>query len=299
MAITRPSAAHSVLALELDGQFAGWLRSLQPPGYHVNPAMVPAGPDAVPRLAALVSITEMAAEFAPLRRDALLDWALTLPEARPQALSGVALLLDADMRVQRRVAWTDGVITALQLPTLDVARKEPFTLGLRWQPAAVAYPKPEGGKPPGVIAQPRRVPTLDRFRVGGLPFDSAPVLRVSLPTVKAALAEDWPGSSLRPGRHHYNIDLGEVRLDFPARLRDAPLAWVGKVMADGVIDDADYLTLNIDLLDSTLKKTLATVTLRGCSLLGYEESALGQGAEGLATVSLRLGIGQFEMRMAE
>lgn len=297
MATARPYSTLANSALELDGRFAGWLRSLQPPGYRVNQAVVPTGPGAAGRLTAMVDITEMAGEFALVRRDALLDWALSLPEARPEPVSGAALLLDINMRVVRRIAWTEGLVTALQLPTLDASSKLPFTIGLRWQPETVAYPKAEGTQAPGVVA-PKKGPTLGNFRVSGLPFDGRHVLRVALPTVRATVAEEGYGQHRLPTRYRTSINLGEVRLDFPVVVRDELLAWVGKVIANGEIDDSDYLTLAIELLDSSQKKVLGTITLHGCSLLGYDESALGHGADAAPTVSLRLDVGKFEMLMA-
>lgn len=298
MATARPYTTTAASALELDGRFAGWLRSLQPPGYRVSQAVVPTGPGAAGRLAAMVKITEMSGEFMLGRRDALLDWALSLPEARPEARTGAALLLDLNMRVVRRIAWTEGLVTALQLPTLDATSKLPFTIGLRWQPETVAYPKAEGTSPPGAVVAQKKGPMLGNFRVGGLPFDGRHVLRVALPTVSATVAEESHGHAHLPTRHRPSIDLGEVRLDFAVTVRDELLAWVGKVIANGVIDDSDYLTLAIELLDNSQKKVLGTITLHGCSLLGYDESGLGHGIDTMPTVSLRLGIGQFEMTMA-
>ncbi|MDT7834372.1 hypothetical protein [Aquabacterium sp. OR-4] len=298
MATVRPSALQGTTALELNGQFAGWLRSLQPPGYQLSPVVVPAGPGAAARLAAQVAITEMAAEFTLGGQGALLDWALSLPEARPEPVAGAALVLDARGRVARRIAWSEGLITALQLPTLDAASKLPFSIGLRWQPGTVAYPKAEGSSPPGAVAGSRKGPMLANFRVGGLPFDSRHVLRVALPTVTATLAEEAYGVARLPARHRYSIDLGEVQLDFLASARDELLAWVGKVIADGLIADSDYLTLAVELLDPAMKKVLGTITLHGCSLLDYAEAPLGQASDALPTVSLRFGVGQFAMAMA-
>lgn len=295
MATARPSAGAGPTGLELNGQFAGGLRSLQPPGYRVDPVVAPLGPGGAARLAAHMAITEMAAEFEPGQAPALLDWALTLPHGRAAPVDGAALVLDHNDKEQRRIAWTDGLLTALQLPTLDAASRLPFTLGLRWQPGTVAYPKASGAAVPGAVGPRKKGPLLCNFRVLGLPFDGQRVLRVALPGVSARLAEQAVGAGRLPARHQSAITLGELRLDFPPSQRDEVLAWVGRVIQDGVIADGEYLQIGIELLDATLKKPLLTLTLGGCGLLGYDEAPIG-GSEGAATVSLRLGVAQLDMK---
>jgi hypothetical protein len=283
-------------ALELDGRFAGWLRSLQPPGYRVQPVVAPIGPGGAARLAANVGITPMSAEFELNQAEPLLDWAQGLLSGEPRAAAGAALLLDGNRKLQRRIAWTEGLPTELRLPTLDAASKLPATLGLSWQPGAVAYPKVGGEAVPGAVATKKKAPLLGNFRVQGLPFDGRWVTRVALPTVSARVAADSLGSHALATSSLSGLDLGELRLDIAAAGRDEALAWVGRCIADGRIADSEYLGITVELLDATLKNVLFTVQLSGCGLLAYDEAALQAGAETPATVSLRLGVGQISLK---
>lgn len=283
--------------LELDGQFAGWLRRLQPPGYAVDTVVAPLGPGGAARLAAQVAITPMSAEFTLVQRDALLDWALSLARGDDRPRAGAGLVFDGNFRLVRRIAWSEGLLTELQLPTLDAASKLPFTIGLGWLPGSVTYPKAAGEAVPGAKITRKKGPLLCNFRVQGLPFDGRWVTRLALPTVSARLVEQMDGGGRLPSRHHSAIDLGELRIDLAAPGRDAALAWVGKTIADGVISDGEYLTLSVELLDATLKNVLATITLEGCGLLGYAEDALDGSAERAPGVSLRLGVGRLDLQV--
>jgi hypothetical protein len=62
---------------------------------------------------------------------------------------------------------------------------------------------------------------------------------------------------------------------------------VHKLVADGSVDETDGLTLQVDLLDASLKTVLASVALHGCLLAGMDESPLG-GAAVDRVASLRL-----------
>jgi hypothetical protein len=294
---TRPSTAGSS-ALELNGLLAGRARSLQMPGYRVDQVVVPSGPGKAARLATNVSISTMAARIDLGEPGPLLEWALSLPRGNPLATDGAALVLDANRRVQRRVEWSDGLITELRLPLLDASSKLGFSLDLTWQPSSVSYAQPSGER----LALPsvKRRPILtSNFRLAGLPFDASFITRITLPTVTAQLATEQTGQQRLPSRHYSVIDLGELRLEFAARSRDEALAWVQKLVADGRIADSEYLTLQVELLDASLKNVLASVTLAGCGLLRYEEDPIVANSEAMPRFALSFGVGQFDLQLAK
>ena len=293
----RPSAAAST-AIELNGLLAGLARSLQMPGYRVEQVVVPSGPGKAARLAAHVSISTMSARIDLGEPGPLLEWALSLPRANPLATDGAALVLDANRVVQRRVEWTEGLITELKLPVLDASSKGGFSLDLTWQPSSVGYAKPSGER----VALPtsKRKPILtSNFRVVGLPFDASFITQITLPTVTAKLAVEQTGQQRLPSRHYNVIDLGELRLELSARSRDEALAWVQKLVADGRIADNEYLTLQVELLDAALKNVLATVTLAGCGLLRYDEDPIVSNAETVPRFALIFGVGLLDLQLAK
>jgi len=293
----RPTAAGSP-AIELNGLLAGLARSLQMPGYRVEQVVVPSGPGKAARLAANISISTMAARIDLGEPGPLLEWALSLARGNPLATDGAALVLDANRAVQRRVEWSEGLITELKLPVLDASSKLGFSLDLTWQPSSVSYAKP-GGERLTLPTVKRKPILISNFRVVGLPFDASFITKITLPTVTAKLVSEQTGQQRLPSRHYSLIDLGEVRLEFAARNRDEALAWVQKLVADGRIADGEYLTLRVELLDSTLKTVLATVTLAGCGLLRYEEDPIGTNIETVPRFALSFGIGQLDLQLAK
>lgn len=295
---TRPGYSSSRFAIELEGKIAGFVQSLQMPGYRLEPVVVPLGTDPRPALGNNTHIEPMQAEFEPLQASALLDWAFSLPERRHGEIAGAALVMDLDGKTQRRVEWTEGLLTELRLPTLDAASKQGFVIGISWQPSSVVYAKAAATARPPV--SPRgKGPTLANFRVSGLPFESSFITRIGLPTVTSKIAEDGFGS-FRPPRPTYNrIDLGELSLEFSARSRDAVLAWVQKIIDDGRIIDEEYLDIVVDLLDPAMKKVLMSLRLSGCGLLAYQEARLHSAAELLPTVTLSLSVSALALKLGD
>lgn len=285
-------------ALELDGRYAGALRSLQPPGHRVQPAASGAA-DRGASPGPAVGITPMAAEFDLVDDSPLLAWAQSLLSGKPRTAAGAALQLDAQRKVQRRIAWTDGVPTALRLPTLDATLKQPVTLGLSWQPGSVAYPKAAGEVVTDASSKPaRKAPQLGQFRVLGLPFNGAHVQRVALPgiSVRGATGGTTDGAGLLPAA--VAVDLGELRLDIASAGRDAALAWVVQCVTDAPQKASEALTLTVELLDPSLKTALARLVLSGCGLLACDEPPLRSDTATPSVMSLRLSVRQITIQLA-
>ncbi|MEN9891511.1 MAG: hypothetical protein RLY78_1806 [Pseudomonadota bacterium] len=289
-------------ALELDGRYAGALRSLQPPGYRVQPAASGAA-DRGASPGPAVGITPMAAEFDLVDDSPLLAWAQSLLGGKPRTAAGAALQLDAQRKVQRRIAWTDGVPTALRLPTLDATLKQPVTLGLSWQPGSVAYPKAAGEVVTDASSKPaRKAPQLGQFRVLGLPFNGAHVQRVALPGINVRGATGGitsgttDGAGLLPAAAA--VDLGELRLDIASAGRDAALAWVVQCVTDAPQKASEALTLTVELLDPSLKTALARLVLSGCGLLACDEPPLRSDTATPSVMSLRLSVRQITIQLA-
>jgi hypothetical protein len=294
MAIT-PGLTNTSIALELGGKSAGWLQRVQPPGYEVTAVATGAGsPNSRPRSGS-VKLTPVDADFTPTGADPLFDWALSLPRRSLVAMDGAILLLDRNYRVARRIEWTQGLLTEVRLPELDASSRSPFTVGLTWHPEAIRFAKAGlGSAAPGTGS--RKSMLLSNFRISGLPFDGVGVVRVALPTVRAKFAAEAPGTHRLPERHLASVDMGEVRLEIGARSADSVRDWVAKVVGDGMVTDAEGIDFSIDLLDSALKKVLATIVLRGCALRGYAEFELAAAAQGPASVALRFSVGSLDIK---
>lgn len=294
MALT-PGSTFGNIALELGGKSAGWLRRVQPPGYEVlQVAATPGSSDRLKR-AGSVTLTPVDADFALAGPGPLLDWALTLPRKSPAVLDGAIQLFDRNFRGVRRIEWTQGLLTELRLPELDAASRAPFTVGLTWLPEAIRFAKAGAGAGSPGPGKSKNI-LLSNFRLTGLPFDAAAVVRVALPTVQARIAVETTGSQRLPQRHVAGIDLGEVRLEIGARSADAVRDWVVKVVGDGTLTDAERLDFGIELLDPSLRNVLATITLRGCMLTGYAEFELAAAAERPANVALRFSVGELDIK---
>jgi hypothetical protein len=294
MAIARLA---STLAIELGGQSAGSLRSFQPASLRVDEAQQGPSPEFALRSGVRIALGEMAAEVGLGEPGPLLDWLQALLAGKLVSQDGAVLLADQNLNLRRRIGFTGGWLTALRWPLLDAAEgKQPFILGLRWLAEAVAD-APASGKFKPAATTKRKALLTGNFRLLGLPFGGDAVSRVLLPAVSVLTPAERFGQdrfTRRPGTHK----LGTLELGITARQADAARAWVHKLVADGEIDTSEGLSLQVEMLDASLKTVLASIALDGCLLRGLDEDVLGGSSERTAGLTLRFAVSGLALKLA-
>jgi hypothetical protein len=286
----------SALFLELDGKTAGPLRTAQPASVRVDMASQPTGRETVVRRSAQVTLGEMAAEFDLIEPGPLTDWLGAALAGDLSPRDGALLMGDANFNARRRIGFRGAHLSSLTWPLLDAAGgRRPVSLALRWLVDGVDD-APASGKVKGSIGR-RKAMLASNFRFAGLPFGDDAVSAVELPTLQIDWAQDrFTGGRQRPQMAQRR--LGELAVTITSRRAEAARAWVHKLVADGSIDESDGLTLQVDLLDATLKKALASVQLTGCLLCGMDEEPLGGAADRITTLTLRFDVGGMKLTLA-
>ena len=287
MAVT-PRTPGNNLIIELGGQPAGPLRSLQPPGYRLD-RIDGQGGGTVIRAGSAVTLGELAAEFSPDQPGPLRDWVQRFASGDLSPQSGVAQVLDFNFALRRSLAFEGGEITQLRLPALSASdARSPLLLGLSWRAQALRDSAGDGRRI--TVSKGRAKAMLaSNFRVTGLPFDGAGITRVGLPLLRRIdTAADPRRPPLRLGGA---LDTGELTLGVGGRSRDKALAWVQQVVADGRLDDAERLDIGVELLDASQKTVLATVQLKACSLLACDETLIEPSVDTVPSLALRFAVG--------
>ncbi len=270
------------LFLELDGKVAGALRSVQPPAIEFVRG-------AAGRVSRRVSVGGFSASSVVVP-GAMMDWVLSVMAERAlsaQSANGALIYTDQNFQARRRVDWTGGVISEIKFSDLDAAAKVTFDVNLAWQPKALQFAAGAGkvasakaGK--GIIAA--------NFRVLGLPFSNN-VLKVQLPLVTTQLA------AVKAKTPYAGITLGELRIEAAPGVNSALLDYISSVIANGKLTSGDYLDLSIELLDVSLAKVLATVSLKGCGLLRIDQPKEEAGFKTLQRLALTFSVEQFDLNL--
>ncbi len=231
------------------------------------------------------------ASYSISEANALLDWIMSLPRKKVAETNGAIVFADHNFDAKRRVEWTEGLITSVQFPKLSATDgKKPFMVDFKWQPSTVSHAGGGGGK---VQAQGGKKPTkaisVSNFRLSGLPAESEFVTAIGLPLVSVPEAgrKDAKG----------DIKFGDMTLEFSGRSREAVYKYVQGVLDDGRLTDDEHRDFGIELLDSTLNKTLGNISLIGCGLRSYKEAPIEVNKESTAKFTLTFTVERFDLKL--
>lgn len=280
MAIASKTAARATLSLSLDDSVAEPLASAQLPALSLS---WPAGAEGA---APQVQHGPMGASGALPRGTALARWLSQACSGQPRQSSGALQLADRNYKLQRRLRFADALLTRLELGALDAREsRQPLRMALQWQ-AATWHDEAGDGQTVKLQATPRTALMASNYRLSGLPEANDLVQRVELPVLQ------WQPAPAPVGRRKPGPDLlslGPLSLVLAERARGPLQAWrQAHLSPPGKLPAA--LQLEIALLDTSLKKRLAGITLAGCRLLQWQDSAIDSNADALSTLTLKLSV---------
>lgn len=280
MATASKTVSRSQLALSLADGAAEPLGSAQPPVLELD---WPARADGA---GWQVRHGPLSASGPLPRGTALARWLSQACAGQPRQPQGELLIADQNHKLRRRLGFDAALLTRLELGPLDASEgRTPLRMALQWQ-AASWRDEAGDGQPIKLQAAPRAGLTAANYRLSGLPAANELVQRVELPLLQCEPAPP-PTGRRRPGPDL--LRLGPLGLVLAGRAREPLQAWRQAHLAQPG-KAPPPLDLAIDLLDSTLKKRLAGITLAGCRLLQWQEAPMASSAEALSTLSLKLSV---------
>lgn len=263
------------LALELKGTAAVPLRSAQPPAHRVERVVGT-------RHQARFAVGELSLEADLADAAALLGWLHAAQDGTARAADADLLVADANRKLQRRLALRGLLLTGAAITPLSAsAGRSAVALTLRCQPETVSD-QPDSGTAPAAPGGRRKLLLASNYRVGGLPFDAGGVQALTLPALVATVRR---GNGRRLDGYAGAPALEPLALALTGRSLAPARAWLAKVLA-GDTAAAQGHQFSVELLDSTLRKTLATIQLDGCALATVDEPALDTAGAAPATLNL-------------
>jgi hypothetical protein len=132
------SYAAGKYALEIDGQFAGWIESVEGGGASGN-----AG--AGQRRGGGERFESMRVNCGAGMSRNFYDWIQATFERRFTRKSGMVIVCDYDGREKTRMEWSNAAITEVGFPACDAASKDPATMSITFSPETIREQTIPGG----------------------------------------------------------------------------------------------------------------------------------------------------------
>ncbi len=221
----------------------------------------------------------------------VIDWLLSLARGRAATTDGAVLMTDQNFKLQRRVDWTAGHLTEVKFGKLSASdAKKAFAVEFAWQPSTVTHREGDSGKAVTLpTATKSKSLMASNFRLTGLPGDTTFITSIELPTISAA------GAARKGETRGATTSLGELTIEASSRSRASHYKFVQDVIQDGVLSEKERVDLSVELLDATLKNTLATVKLGRCGLRSYKEDPIEHGTDKTAKFAMTFSVESFEL----
>jgi len=288
MAINKGSYAASKLALEIDGKFAGYLKSCDPGTFELEKVEHASGAYLEKRKSGGgMKYGPQSATFAISESLILANWSMSLGRKKCVTADGAFLMADHNFVATRRRDFREAYITECKFPSLDAsAAKQAFMFDVKWQ--ATSF---QDSKASGVIAaeqsKTQKTWLSANYRLMNMPFETKFVSKIDLPTITGKLATESYGESRQIEHHYASQDCSDTVIHCSGGLmRDQVLPYIQKVIMDGKLTDGEYFDCQVDLLDPSLTKTLGSVILKGMGLYKYTEQKLEAGQEKASSFEL-------------
>lgn len=289
----------SNFALELGGKTAGYLSSFQPPSYEVEEIAQGLGADWVTKkMHGAAKIGECTASMNISQAGELLDWVASVWRKQCIEMEAAIMLADQDYNVRRRIDMMGCVISGLEFPALDAKDgKKSLEITTKFKPESIKY-TPGGGKLQAVLGQKAKNWLTSNWKVTipGIPGEY--VTKVELPKLTPKIAEEAHGGFRLPNRHYAAIDISSMKIEISSAGFDPAKDLAIKVIQDGVISEAEYFDILVDVYDQSLKTVLGTFTCIGCGLKKFDWSGkLEGGKEGMAGSTLEFMVEEFNFEV--
>lgn len=200
-------------ALELDGSFAGWLRSFEGGNYvgEVSRLATSSGSTQPAQLTS-VDFEDLVLGCGTAMTNALGAWIASLLALKHQYRNGAVVAVDGDGREQARLEFTNALLSEVTLPALDVASNAPVRMTVKIRAEQVHRLSGSGRPVTFPPALPDRRWLASDFQVAIAGLDASAVATVGGITVKQGIKRDEVGAqrikALVPGK----IDIPNLEL---------------------------------------------------------------------------------------
>ncbi|MCS6284960.1 MAG: hypothetical protein H8K08_05980 [Nitrospira sp.] len=273
-AIKNTSFLRNNTALELDGQFAGFLTTVDGGGVFADVISETIAQDMIQRKRpGPVRFEDIVIEIPLGSVDKLLaGWISETLGKSPVQKNGAIIYADANFNEIKRLEFSGALLSEISLPEADAAvGKNQALLTLRLTPQSTRLTGGKGKLPGGANTKTKQIITSNfRFNVQGLEKACARITSVDpISAKRAMLAQNQVGDAFRqvakaPGPLEYSL----VRITLPESEAGAFYAWFDETVIKGK-PNGERAGL-LEWLDPTLKNVMASVQLGGLGIVRYE-----------------------------
>lgn len=289
-AALRPASSPGRFALELDGQFVEFLKSVDG-GFakaDVINQTLPQSPFANKRIGP-PKYLDIAIQCGPMMPRPLFDWINATLTGRPVRKNGAIITGTFDLKEQSRLQFSNALISEITFPACDGAAKEPAYITVKISPEFTQPLKGSGAVMKGDIAKAQQklwLPANFGLTIDGL--DCSGVAKIDAFTIKQHASQDSIGD-----RRDYQKEAGKLEIPNLAIYLSESRAgtfyeWFQDMVIKGNAGDDKERRGTLMLLDPTRRTVLLTLTFEHLGIFGFSPDRAEANADQLRRVKAEM-----------
>lgn len=290
-ALSKGALPLASMALELDGQYGGTVKSAEGGNAFVELLVEAPGPENIQRKRpGAVRFEDILIEV-PLGEDSklLAGWITDFLTKGSMPRNGAITYADFNMNETKRLDFSNAVLTEVSLPVADAAAgKAAATLTLRIAPQSTRLAGPSGKKSQGALGTKQKAVISGNFRfnVQGLEKSCGRITKVQGLAAKRPRPVEAVGQQRLPEIKLGPLDCSLVSIFLPEAEASPFYTWFNDTSATGK-SGGERAGL-LEWLDPTLSSVLASAQLGGLGILRYAPEPVKAGGErgGLVQVDM-------------
>jgi T4-like virus tail tube protein gp19 len=276
-------------ALELDGQIAGYIKSVAGGNIKGEVAVHQLGPNNLQKKHLATIVHEpFTVEVGMGMTRGFYDWIQASFDKRHKAMSGEVVAANFDYEAQSARVFTDAHISELTIPALDGSSKEPAYMTVKFDPERIRFERRGGEKLNGTISNATKkwLCCNWRFELGQLPC--ARVAKVDSFTWKQSVIKDEVGQFREPTKHPAKVEVPNLKLTISMADIEPWRQWHQTFVIDGKCADTDELTGTLTFLGPDLDERLAHIDFDHVGIISLQESKREANKEEVARFEVEL-----------
>jgi hypothetical protein len=280
MALSKPVGI-SHFYLDVNNTSAGYLSSFQVPSYESEEVNGGLGPSyEYQKTIAVPKVGDATAVFHVSQSTPLLEWISSLWKRDVKIAQTEVFLADQDYNVIRSVEMYDCLITNIDFPELKASDgKKTFDVTAKWKPTDLTFQK-GSGKVKSTLGQKAKAWLVHNFEVhSAFGLNTRFVTSMGLPKISTKTAQENFGASRLPIPMYSSLEFSTVKMEIGRGGYNEAEALAVKAIKNGNFEKVEE-DIIIDMLDPSLKKTLGTFELLGCTPKKFEWSPKLEGGKG-------------------
>ena len=241
--------------LELEGKFVGWLKSAEGGTPTAEVVQERGGKKHLGTVRYEPITIEVGIDLLPL----VSEWLKAAPQGKRR--SGAIVFADYNYKMVERLEFVNALLTGLTLPDLDAASKDMGILRLTFLPELTRRQEATGAV---TIPSPGKAKlwVTSNFRLSAPGLDTARISKTTGIGITMKPFESAVGQRRDYLKEPGPLEVTDFTLTLPIGNADTFYAWLQDFVVKGNSGEGQEKELKLELLDSALQSTLATVVLR-------------------------------------